>query len=224
MRDAARDLGGTDGPLLISVVGLQNTGKTFVATRMTEVWTRLGFHVAALKHDGHMDRPAVAEPGASGEVADAERIGLESESQHLDDASAPPSRDDWEKEGSDTRRYASAGAAFTMVAGGGQTLLRSTADVDAHHPLRLCERLTHFAAEQGKGLDIIVIEGYKSEDFPKIVVLRDNDVAWYRQQHFADVRAIVRSPVAPSAHLDALSTPVYDESNLADLCRRLVRP
>lgn len=130
--------------------------------------------------------------------------------------------DDWEKPDSDTVRYAQAGADVTMVAGGGQTLLRVTTDKDADHVEALCRRMADAAASSGPPLDVIVVEGYKSSRLKKVVpVRRPSDVAWLKRQALQNVYAVVSS--SEVAHLVGDPWRVYDEDDVVQLCYHLGR-
>ncbi len=129
---------------------------------------------------------------------------------------------DWEKPDSDTVRYAQAGADVTMVAGGGQTLLRLTTDTDADNVEALCRRMADAAASSGIPLDVIVVEGYKASNLQKLVpVRRPSDVAWLKYQDLQNVYAVVSSPDV--AHLVGDQWRVYHEDNVVQLCYDLWR-
>ncbi|MCL6454125.1 MAG: molybdopterin-guanine dinucleotide biosynthesis protein MobB [Alicyclobacillus sp.] len=115
------------------------------------------------------------------------RVGVIKHDGHA----TPDAPDDWEKPQSDTMRMAAAGAAFTMVTGGGRTLLRAVADPASGDPLALQRRLATYAAACGQPLDIILVEGFKFADLPKVVVLRPEDAAWYADAGLTNVLALV---------------------------------
>ncbi len=45
-------------PLVVSVVGFQDSGKTQLMERILQMWTRQGWRVAVIKHDGHLQETA----------------------------------------------------------------------------------------------------------------------------------------------------------------------
>jgi molybdopterin-guanine dinucleotide biosynthesis adapter protein len=155
----------SDKPLIVSVVGHHNVGKSTIGTEMVSIWTQMGLRVAVLKHDGHADQlPAGAE-------------------------------DDWEKPGSDTRRMTEAGAVFTMVTGGGQTLLRTVQDRYASDADKLVTRLQDHATGLGQRLNVILVEGYKKSHLPKVVVVAPDEVNWFVEEGITNVQAVIQSPL-----------------------------
>jgi molybdopterin-guanine dinucleotide biosynthesis adapter protein len=196
-------------PLVVSVIGRQNAGKTAVAAKLIAIWTQMGLAVAVLKHDGHADESAA---------------------------------DDWEKIDSDTVRMAEAGAALTMVAGGKSTLLRTRNDDCADNVSCLLERMQIQSEIVGQPLDVIVVEGFKSSNLPKLLVIAPTDKEWLSRQRLTDVRAIVQSPLylwdrrtenidslladmsithLPSVSFTQKHPRVYHGDNLKDLCEAL---
>ena len=238
------------GPLIIAVVGRHNVGKTTVGTRMVEAWTEMGLLVAALKHDGHaddrrMDRESRFDRSGDDSVSGVEESsveessGKESSGKERHSPAARPRSDDWEKPGSDTERLVTAGAAMTMIVGGGQTLLRTTRDTEADDVYKLLSRLEQHANAVGPALDIILVEGYKYTDLPKVVVIGPEDRECLLNEAFTSVQAVIESPLwewresqrlgktlnlsnLPAKTLNASFTqkhlPVYHGDNLRDLC------
>ncbi|MCL6592471.1 MAG: molybdopterin-guanine dinucleotide biosynthesis protein MobB [Alicyclobacillus sp.] len=126
--------------------------------------------------------------------------------------------DDWEKPGSDTRRLAAAGASWTVVAGGGQSLWRLTDDAAADDAVALCQRLAAWAGELGGELDLVVVEGYQRSLLPKVAVLRSpEDCAWLQAAGLARVVAGVGP--ARADWLAGVQWPVYDEEDILRLCQ-----
>jgi molybdopterin-guanine dinucleotide biosynthesis adapter protein len=126
--------------------------------------------------------------------------------------------DDWEKSGSDTLHYAKAGAAITLVAGGGSSLLRVVRDRHADDVDALCQRLQEVATREGEPVDVVVVEGFKRSELPKVVPLRrSTDVDWLRSEHLSNLFAVV-CPEAALSLADG-EWPVYHESDVARLCR-----
>ncbi|MCL6636570.1 MAG: molybdopterin-guanine dinucleotide biosynthesis protein MobB [Alicyclobacillus sp.] len=167
----------------LAVVGRQGSGKTQVAAALVRAARRLGWRVAALKHDGH--------------AADG---------------------DDWEKPASDTRRLAAAGACWTVVAGGGQSLWRLTDDAAADDAVALCQRLASWAGSLGVMPDLVVVEGFQRSPLPKVAVLRTpTDLAWLQTAGLARVVAGVGP--AGASWLARVQWPVYDEDDVLRLCR-----
>ncbi|MCF8566346.1 molybdopterin-guanine dinucleotide biosynthesis protein B [Alicyclobacillus tolerans] len=173
-----------NNPRLISVVGLQNSGKTRAVNALVKCWVQQGLRVGVVKHDGHL------QPGQS---------------------------DDWEKPESDTEQFTASGASYTLLTGGGRTLLRAAADPDAADPEALCRRTAELAERQGQPLDIVVVEGFKRSDLPKVAVLRDEShVKWVNQAELTGLFAVI-APAAVS-HLVAVDARVYDENRVDSLC------
>lgn len=198
-------------PLIISVIGRQNAGKTTVAAQMVTVWTKMGLTVGVLKHDGH----------------------------------AGMSDEDWEKPGSDTVRMAGAGANLTMVAGGRSTLLRTRNDDSADNLPSLLQRMKIHAETVGQPLDVIIVEGFKSADLAKVLVVAPTDGQWLAHQSLTQVHAVVPSPLSaadkwtegtgsllenmlihdcPSVSFTQKHPTVYHGDNLQDLCESLWLP
>ncbi len=129
---------------------------------------------------------------------------------------------DWEKPGSDTVRYREAGALFTMVAGGGQTLLCSVHDPHADDVTQLCRRFALLAELQGTPLDFILVEGYKRSELPKLVpVHRKSDIKWLEREPLSNLVAVVCAPSV--RQLAEGKWPVYDEDDIERLCDELWR-
>jgi molybdopterin-guanine dinucleotide biosynthesis protein B len=151
-------------------------------------------------------------------VARGLRVAVLKHDGHADERIA----NDWEKPGSDTVRYAEAGASFTMVAGGGQTLLRAAQDPHADDVAQLCRRLALYADGQGTPLDLILVEGYKRSDLPKLVpVHRASDVEWLMREPLSNLVAVVAAPAV--YELAANKWPVYHEDDVERLCDDLWR-
>ncbi|KPV45011.1 molybdopterin-guanine dinucleotide biosynthesis protein B [Alicyclobacillus ferrooxydans] len=176
------------------------------------------------------------------ESSGKESSGKESSGKERHSPAARPRSDDWEKPGSDTERLVTAGAAMTMIVGGGQTLLRTTRDTEADDVYKLLSRLEQHANAVGPALDIILVEGYKYTDLPKVVVIGPEDRECLLNEAFTSVQAVIESPLwewresqrlgktlnlsnLPAKTLNASFTqkhlPVYHGNNLRDLCRSL---
>jgi molybdopterin-guanine dinucleotide biosynthesis protein B len=179
---------GDQPPLIVSVVGWQDTGKTQLVSLMVAAFTELGYTVAAIKHDGHADKRQT---------------------------------DDWEKPNSDTQRFTAAGAKYTVIAGGGSSLVRFNRDVEQHSIESLCERLVAIARFQREKLDVIVVEGYKDSDLPKLVVVRTRrDEEWLDTSPVTNIAGVVCfNDCVSLAHLDY---PVYHENDIIKLCMDLL--
>lgn len=122
----------------------------------------------------------------------------------------------WIRSGSDTALAAEAGAAITAIAGGGQSLAHilrqpATEDVDAQ-----ARWLQTVAAASGIRLDIVIAEGWKESDWPKIAVLRTPaHVTWLREACLCNVIA-----VSMPSGFRSLADPgwrVYDEDDTLGL-------
>ncbi|MCL6517914.1 molybdopterin-guanine dinucleotide biosynthesis protein B [Alicyclobacillus sp.] len=125
--------------------------------------------------------------------------------------------DDWEKPGSDTALFASAGAVATVVAGGGQSLWRWRDDASAEDARALVERMARWGAMRG-GMDLILVEGFKHSPLPKVAVVRTRDhLAWLESAGLSQIRAVVGPADAP--WLAGARWPVYDEDDVPGLCR-----
>lgn len=114
-------------PIVLQVVGYQNSGKTTLVKKIIENLAARNFSVATIKHHGHGGKPDMIE-------------------------------------NKDSSEHISAGALASLVEGDGRLLLQG-------------EKPTWTISEQLAILsplhpDIIIIEGYKNEDYPKIVILR----------------------------------------------------
>lgn len=208
-----------EGPWVISLVGLHDAGKTTVGEALVRELTKNGLRIAVIKHEGdHVGKVGASDWGTSdsGPSANADVLG-------------------WEKPSSDTRRYAAAGAAGTMLAGRGETLWRMADDGDADSPTVLIQRLVGWFREAGSKLDGIVVEGFKRSTLPKVAVLRDWDaLAWLRESALTNLVAIVVSgedsagrlrhdAAFPSGHFAGFEgVPVYRETQLDLLCHALV--
>lgn len=54
-------------PLIVQVVGFQNSGKTTFVKKLVQVLSRLNFRIATIKHHGHGGKPDVVEKKDSSE-------------------------------------------------------------------------------------------------------------------------------------------------------------
>lgn len=114
-------------PIILQIVGYQNSGKTTVVKKLIQLLAAENFNVATIKHHGHGGKPDVLERKDS--------------SQHI-----------------------SSGAYASLIEGEGRILLQ-------------VEKNNWLLDEQIKILesllpDMILIEGHKNEDYPKIVLIR----------------------------------------------------
>lgn len=146
------------------------------------------------------------------------RVGVIKHDGHLlaDDA------DDWEKPNSDTARYQAAGAALSLLAGGGRSMLRMSQDTQATDVLGLCERLEAMAETNSRSLDVVLVEGFKASSLPKLIVVRRmEDITWLNegQSAWSSVLAVV-CPMA-LRHLVEVDVQVYDDSHIPLLCTNL---
>lgn len=189
-------------PQTVCIVGRQNAGKTTLLESLVACWSQQGLCVAVLKHDGHADvRTNTEVPGAPG---------------------ADRRRDDWEKDNSDTARYAAAGADATWVAGGGQSLLRFVRDLQVEELDQMAARLTRSLADVGQAPDVIAAEGWKHCGWPKVAVIRSvEDVDWLDTQRLANLRAVFCD-----ARLDrvaAVPQQVYHRADMTRLAEDILR-
>ncbi|GMA50357.1 putative molybdopterin-guanine dinucleotide biosynthesis adapter protein [Alicyclobacillus contaminans] len=149
---------------------------------------------------------------------DGKRVGVLKHDGHVDEGTV------WEKPGSDTVRYAEAGAQWTMVAGGGHVLLHHHQDGDSESVERLCARMLAAATALGQPLDVLVVEGFKRSALPKLVpIRRPSDLAWLTEAALTHVRAVLLSAELDedTRRLAAHGWPVYDEGDAVRLCRDL---
>lgn len=119
------------------------------------------------------------------------RVGVLKHDGHADAENV----DDWEKPGSDTERVREAGASLTMVVGGGQTLLRTTPDLEASDVHALLRRMEAHALRMGRAVDVIVVEGYKASDLPKVAIITPDAPDWHVADDLTNVVALVQSPL-----------------------------
>jgi len=183
----------------VCVVGWQDSGKTLLLTQMIAHWTKQGLRVASIKHDGHADMAhgLATEPGKS------------------------DYHPDWEKDSSDTVRHAQAGAVLTMIAGGGQTLLRDWQDNQDSQVELLVERLSLLASSRNRRLDMVLVEGFKQSHLPKVVMVRDAaEARQFLKPQIANVIAIV-GPKGLAVELADSQWRVYDDDSVAALCQDL---
>ncbi|WP_447977572.1 molybdopterin-guanine dinucleotide biosynthesis protein B [Candidatus Nitrospira bockiana] len=115
---------------------------------------------------------------------------------------------DLDTEGKDSWRHKRAGASSVIVVSKGSLALFS----DVSSEIRVEELRERFLS---RDLDLIIAEGWKSEGFPKIVVVRDQ---------------IGEVPVSPegilavvSNHPVDVSVPVFDPDDVKGLCELIVR-
>jgi|GEM_PF-5348703 len=98
----------------------------------------------------------------------------------------------WQKPGSDTQVFAEAGAQYTLLGGGGQTLLFSAASKDTEDVQWLIQRVQQQAELDGMDLDVIIAEGFKDSLLPKVAVVRTQEqLHWLRGQRLVDLHAVV---------------------------------
>jgi molybdopterin-guanine dinucleotide biosynthesis adapter protein len=146
-------------PIMFSVIGLQNSGKTRFVLSILRLLTARGISAAVLKHDGHSDT-AMA--------------------------------NDWEKPGSDTMLSLAAGASMTMVTGGKESLLHVKSDSDAGDVDALSRRMCLLADQCGKPLDVIIVEGFKKSELPKVFICRTADhISWLKEHAIQHLRAVI---------------------------------
>lgn len=175
----------------VGVVGAQDAGKTLLLQSLVTEWTKLGVQVAVLKHDGH---------------AGADRRG------------GGADLFDWEKPQSDTMRLAGAGAAVTVVVGGGQSLMRLVHDPAVNDLDTLAARVVDSATAAGSHIDLVVAEGWKRSRWPKIAVVRSgSDLDWLSGPDVGLVKAVYSVHSFPE--VAASGRRVYHESNVVRLAR-----
>lgn len=116
----------TEVPVVLSIVGRSNSGKTTLIEKIIPELSRRGWRVGTIKHNRH---------------------GFEID-----------------HEGKDSYRHRKAGARITVIASPRQVAVIQDADRD----YEIGELVSKFM----KGVDIVLVEGYKSNDFPKIELRR----------------------------------------------------
>lgn len=116
-------------PVILQVVGYQNSGKTHLTCTLVEEATKLGLRVGTLKHHGHSGEPLT-------------KVSQKDSSKHFE-----------------------AGAKVSAVEGEGELHLTARLDDQAaSHFLTLYKQMN---------IELILIEGYKTWNYPKVVMIRD---------------------------------------------------
>lgn len=115
-------------PIILQVVGYQNSGKTTLISKLLKELGHYGIKVVTIKHHGHGGKPEVPEQ-------------------------------------KDSIKHLTAGAIAAIVEGEGRAILQ--VETDYFGLEKQIELLGFFHP------DIIIIEGHKHADYPKIVLLRD---------------------------------------------------
>lgn len=110
-------------PIVFCISGIKNSGKTTLVVRLTQEFTRLGYSVGVIKHDGH-----------------------EYEMDHRN---------------SDTYRFTDAGAVYSSIFSGTKYSINAKIKISPPELIGLF-----------KGVDIIMIEGLKYSEYPKIEIVR----------------------------------------------------
>lgn len=115
-------------PIILQVVGYQNSGKTTFITRLIKRLTENGLKTVTIKHHGHGGKPATTK----------------------------------EK---DSVKHLSAGAAASIVEGGGSLLLQ--AEMNRISLVDQIQLISYFHP------DVVIIEGHKMEGYSKVLLIRD---------------------------------------------------
>lgn len=115
-------------PIIIQVVGFQNSGKTTFALKLIKAFSQCGLKTVTIKHHGHGGKPEVPEQ-------------------------------------KDSTKHICAGASATIVEGEGRLILQAENNIIS---LDDQVRLLRFFQP-----DVILIEGYKKENYPKLLLIRD---------------------------------------------------
>lgn len=104
----------------------------------------------------------------------------------------------------DSGRHISAGAAFSLVEGGGRILIQAE---KTHWTLyEEIELLSFFKP------DVILIEGYKNEKYPKAVILRDeNDLSLLEK--LENIKVVLYRDGNLANHLKDSSIPAFDAAD-----------
>jgi molybdopterin-guanine dinucleotide biosynthesis protein MobB len=140
--------------------------------------------------------------------------------KHDGHASRGENLPDWQKLGSDTSLALSAGADWTLLAGGGQSLVHQAHDMQAAQPEALCARLTRRALDAKTPLDVIVVEGYKNSHLPKIAVLRTpTQVAWIQGSDIQNIRAIFAADVLSEEEVHDCPAPIFRDGDVGEILR-----
>lgn len=100
----------------------------------------------------------------------------------------------------DSGRHVSAGASASIVEGGGRLLLQAEG---SEWPLEKQLQLLSFLEP-----DVILIEGYKHESFPKALLLRDEG-DWHLMQKLQGIKAVFYQDSNLSTSLNRLPFPVF---------------
>jgi molybdopterin-guanine dinucleotide biosynthesis protein B len=117
-------------PVILQVVGYQNSGKTTVITRLLKRIALQKIRVGVIKHHGHGD------------------------SLNFNDA------------GKDTEQHRNAGAAVTTISSAENTLLSANEPIPLETAIEIYKLL---------GVDCVLIEGYKTFQYPRVVLCKNND-------------------------------------------------
>ncbi|QQE78596.1 molybdopterin-guanine dinucleotide biosynthesis protein B [Alicyclobacillus sp. SO9] len=129
----------------------------------------------------------------------------------------------WQKHGSDTQLFAEAGAAYTLLAGGGQSLLYNANSGETEDINKLLAALQQASAAGSRPLDAVIVEGFKHSLLPKIAVIRTADqVNWLKHDKPPLLEAVVMSESV--MHLAHDTWRVYHEGDTNLLCRRFLTP
>jgi molybdopterin-guanine dinucleotide biosynthesis protein B len=132
----------------------------------------------------------------------------------------PDERGSWQKADSDTQLFVEGGASYTLLAGGGQTLLYNGRDALAHDLEALVHRVETQARVDGGPLDVIVVEGFKRSHLPKVAVVRtEEQIPWLVAETLVSLIAVVMPERL--IHLAEKSWRVYHEDDTVALCNDL---
>lgn len=117
-------------PVILQVVGYQNSGKTTFVTKLLNALSQFELKTVTIKHHGHGGKPDAFEQ-------------------------------------KDSAKHLSAGAIATIVAGQGRLILQAeNSSISLDEQIRLLEFFHP---------DVILIEGYKRDNYPKLLLLRNID-------------------------------------------------
>lgn len=132
----------------------------------------------------------------------------------------------WQKPGSDTQLFAEAGANYTLLAGGGHTLLFGSAASPTEDVRWLLHRVKQQALIDDVTLDVIIAEGFKESQLAKVAVIRTaQHLDWLAEQSLSNLRALsVPQELIEQAKLQLIHSGdthvvVFSDDHFEDLCR-----
>jgi molybdopterin-guanine dinucleotide biosynthesis adapter protein len=154
-------------PIILQVVGFQNSGKTTLLSKIITQLSEKGMRVATIKHHGHGGKPDL--------------IHEKDSSKHIE-----------------------AGAHASLVEGKGRVILHAEQPTwNLEQQIKLVSALEP---------DIILIEGHKMREFPKVVLLRDEKEDLPLIEELVNIKAVFYwHTKSPLSYLDIPCFPIKKE-------------